>query len=281
MRRLIFERLPNRRPLYHLADVRFESGQLTFEHTQDFPELFLVISGLGRHRIDERSEPLEAGCLVLVEAGSRHFFESTRALRVINLAFSPAWWAVLGQLRGPPPEGARGGVQARLTEGPTRECEQHLHALLQADPAAAAPLLETACVLLRHLLHPRLGSALTPVILEAGAPRWLDNLVREMYAAPAPLENITHWQRRSGRSPEHLARTCRRFLGCTLTDLLVRLRLQHVKAGMRAGHEKIAALAFGAGFQNLGYFYRRFQRLEGCSPKQWEARHASDAAVPR
>ena len=281
MRRLIFERLPDRRPRYHLADVRFETGQLTFEHTQDFPEIFLVLSGSGRHWIDARSEPLEAGCLVLVEATSRHFFESTHSLRVINLAFSPRWWEVLGQLRGPPPAAARGGVQARLNEVQTRECEQHLHGLLQADPAAAAPLLETACVLLRHLLNPPLGTPLMPVALEAGAPRWLHSLVREMYAAPAPLETIAHWQRRSGRSPEHLARTCRRFLGCTLTDLLVRLRLQHVKAGMRAGHEKIAALAFGAGFQNLGYFYRRFQRLEGCSPKQWEARHASDAAVPR
>jgi AraC family cel operon transcriptional repressor len=170
--------------------------------------------------------------------------------------------------------------EVRLGENSCRECELHLFALLRANDKEFSRLVETTSVLLRHLSHPASGEALIPWVNRDRAPPWLVALLSEMQAAPAPLETIAHWQRRSGRSAEHLARTCRRHLNCTLTETIVRFRLEHVKRAIMTSNEKVMTMAFAAGFENLSYFYRRFRQLEGCTPKQWQARHTSYAAVP-
>jgi YesN/AraC family two-component response regulator len=54
-----------------------------------------------------------------------------------------------------------------------------------------------------------------------------------------------------------------------------------VKAQLRRGEDKIAGLAIDAGYQNLGYFYRVFRRLEGCAPREWLKRYGGAATVPR
>jgi AraC family transcriptional regulator, dual regulator of chb operon len=281
MRRLKFDAFPNR-GRYIIADHPIGSGQVTFAHTQNFSEIFLVISGSGIHWINSRQESLSRGSLVFVDAVSRHYFESQRSLRLINLAFNPEWWDGYRIILWPPAlQPALRTFGIKIGEKACRECESHLFNLLLNDGRDISGLVETTSVLLRHLFEPAPGEGLIPLANRDHVPPWLVALLAEMEAAPAPLENIAHWQRRSGRSPEHLARTFRHHLNCTLTEVIVRLRLEHVKRAIMSGDEKVMTTAFAAGFENLGYFYRRFRQLEGCSPKQWQARQINDTTIPR
>jgi YesN/AraC family two-component response regulator len=70
-------------------------------------------------------------------------------------------------------------------------------------------------------------------------------------------------------------------LGVPLSEVLNRARVAWVKDRLRHGEDKIAVLALEAGYQNLGYFYRVFRRLEGCAPRAWLAKHGGPAVVPR
>ena len=283
MQQLRFEELGGRVGRHHIAVTRLRRNQTTWVHTHDFVELFLVERGRGWHRWNGRDLPLEHGSLVFVHADDVHCYRSAEntELIFINLAIEAEWWRDFLRLL---PEGLhvdrdlagepRGHV--RLDAASARAAAELLHDLLERG--ATEPLLLPAVVasLVARLLRPA-----APAITEtAGAPEWLVGLVRDFHDPDLVPRPIGFWQRRAGVSAEHLARTCRRFLGEPPTVLLNRARIDLVKTRLRQGEDKIAALALDAGFQNLGFFYRCFRQFTGCTPREWLAKHAAKVTVP-
>jgi AraC family cel operon transcriptional repressor len=284
MQRLIFARLPDCRVHHHIALTRLANGQRTMLHTQDFAELFLVTQGRGTHWWNGRAHRLVRGSFALVRARERHCYEADPAtpLEFINLAFAPAWWRHFAQLFAPPLEPVSGNArrvhrQTNFPSAAARRLEERLLLLLARSRHDQALLAETTAALLRDWLSPAGAREGAP----EPAPEWLAAVVEEMEDSATVAKPLAYWQRRSGRSPEHLARCCRRYLGQSLTGLLNRARVQWIKTQMQRGDAKITALAFDAGYQNLGYFYRVFRRLEGCTPRQWMKNQGRAATVPR
>ena len=287
MDRLLFHTLAGRREHHHIAATRVGAGEHTFIHTHDFPEFFLMLEGSGTHHWNGRRVAVERGDLTLILPSDAHYFEceKTESFQLVNLALAPGWWKDFTGLSGawsarkpPAPDPVR---HRKLTAHDAAECGRHLRSLLATSSREPAILIETVAVLVRSLrgAPDPLGSG--PGAGHERAPDWLEKLIRELRDPESAALPISHWQKRSNRSPEHLARCCRKFLGCTLTDLVIRARLDRVKAGLREGSGKIASLAYDAGFQNLGYFYRTFHRAEGCTPKKWADSHAGGPTVPR
>ena len=99
-----------------------------------------------------------------------------------------------------------------------------------------------------------------------------------MEAGEEIAEPIQYWQKKSGRSPEHLARSCRAFYLCTPTDLLNQRRIDRAKILLRSTDEKVISIAFACGFGNLANFYRNFSARAGMLPTTW--RHQAAATVP-
>lgn len=112
-------------------------------------------------------------------------------------------------------------------------------------------------------------------------PEWLAAWREELRRGERLGEPVAYWQQRSGRSPEHLARRCRKFFGVPPTEIIARARVAWVQVRLRTGESKVAALALEAGFQNLGYFYRTFRRVTGVTPRAWATGMRADEAVPR
>jgi AraC family cel operon transcriptional repressor len=284
MQRLIFARLPDRRIHHHIALTRLAGGQRTMLHTQDFAELFLVTQGRGTHWWNGTAHRLVRGSFALVRARERHCYEAGPAapLEFINLAFAPAWWRHFAQLFVPPLEPASGAAsrargQTNFPSAAAKRLEERLHVLLARSRFDQALLTEATAAVLREWLSP----AGTTEGAEESPPEWLAAVVEEMENSGTVAKPLAYWQRRSGRSPEHLARCCRRYLGQSLTGLLNRARVEWIKAQLQRGDAKITTLAFDAGYQNLGYFHRVFRRLEGCTPRQWLKHQGRAATVPR
>jgi len=110
-------------------------------------------------------------------------------------------------------------------------------------------------------------------------PEWLAALLRDLDDPEKLVEPMGWWQRRSGRSKEHLARACRRFCGASLTELLQRARITRAQRLLATGEAKVTTTAFAVGFGHLGNFHAVFKRQTGLTPRQWQRRHA--ATVPR
>lgn len=267
-----------------MAVTRLRARQVTSEHTHDFVEFFLVEQGEGWHRWNQRELPLATGSLTFVSAEDVHSYRSAtqHRLQFINLAVARDWWASFQRLlpaglslpaaaAGDPPG------HVRLDPAAARTCGERLHDLLEHGAGEPTLLASVVATLTGHLLQPERQVSLAP----AGAPQWLDKLLREFQDPELVTRPIAFWQKRAGVSAEHLARTCRRYLGEPPTVLLNRARIELIATRLREGEDKVAGLAYDAGFQNLGYFYRTFRRFKGCTPREWQASHVAGVAGPK
>lgn len=280
MQRLIFASLRPPQPHFHCAWTHVGAGERTFGHTHDFPELFLVTSGTGRHAVNGGVQDLAGGDLVWMEAVDRHCYEGSApdGLRFINLALQPAWWSGFRSLFSPPcdPATRRGGKAPEirsLQPDEFKRVETALKALLTGgavdDWWLMAALREAIPVFMRE--H-RPGTD--------AAPQWLKSLAGLMRDPELAARPISWWQAKASCSKAHLARCCRKHYNRTLTDLLVDARMAQAEARLLIGRETVAAIAAEVGFENLGHFHAVFKRRTGWTPIEWRRRQAN-AIVPR
>jgi AraC family cel operon transcriptional repressor len=276
MPRLVYNQLHGRNRSHHAALIHLSPKPETAPHTHDFTEIFLVTKGRGIERRKTGDITLTRGWLGFVRPSDRHSFINgpRESIQFINLAFAPRWWTRFIATPGVSLPAAAG---RNLDEEGTSRLERLLHELL-TNPEAPGLLLEIAAVSLRRL---RPGLSAPAATGTKGIPEWLaawSDRLSEPTVSARPLADL---QQASGRSAEHLARSCRRYYGVPPTELITRARIAAVQANLRGGNQKIAAAVFEAGFQNLGYFYRSFRRLVGTTPRAWLAKQAVVATVPR
>src|SRR5262249_15914453 len=76
-------------------------------------------------------------------------------------------------------------------------------------------------------------------------------------------------------SPYHFLRTFMQVVGMSPHQFVLRTRLNRAAVRLRQSDDPIAAIAYGAGFNDLSTFNRRFRRLMGGSAGQYRAHRKS------
>jgi len=263
----------------HLHTTLLQPGQATRVHTHDFFEVFLVVAGEGVHRINRREVALRPGCLVAVRPEDGHGFLSgpSQALGFVNVAVAASWWRAFHQVAGIAEGWERLGAprgHCLLPAGRRGEIESRLKGLGPGPEGGGLPLAGVWRQVAEAFQRA------DPGLARAEPPEWLEAWRRELAeAGPDRLaEPIGDWQRRSGRTPEHLARSCRRYYGVTPSAMLGAARIDRVKLLLRAGNEKVITVAMECGFQNMAHFHRLFATHAGMTPRQW--RRDPSVAVP-
>lgn len=255
----------------HIHVTRLKPGQRSSPHRHDFYEVLLVQQGSGSHHLNGQTLPMQPDDLVLLQPRDSHFFSTgaDETLVFINVAVAAGWWQALHAALGWE-AWLTGRQSARLTPAEA----QGLGAELGALAAGAQPLaLLQAWSRVRDYLMRGTRPAAEQI------PDWLEALRLDMARLPEALaEPIAFWQARSARSPEHLARSCRRHYGITFSELLNRARVERARQLLRTSDAKVIAIAMDCGFGNMAHFHRVFLRLTGMTPQQW--RLAGMAAVP-
>jgi len=260
----------------YAAVTRLHPGQVTEAHTHDFFETFLVLDGSGIHHWNRRKIPLQRGHLVVIRPEDAHWFSAAPREPVvfINVAVAASWWRTFHRLVGLE-QGWEGAGEPRGHRLLHSQELMHLRPRLQElEDAGANPStrLADAWMHIADLFHGRAAS-------RAAVPEWLEAWRREISASAERLaEPIGYWQRRSGRSPEHLARSCRRYYGLTPGEVLNRARVERVKLLLRTTDAKVITIALDCGFPNLSNFHRHFLRGTGTTPALW--RRSATATVP-
>ena len=279
MSKLLFRSLgvPVHRP--HVAVTCFRPYQVSVRHTHDFFEVFLVISGSGLHHINRKQVELKTGHLVVIQPDDCHHFSSPgeASLAILNVAVSGGWWKSFHQLMGQTISAnwQRLGEPAGhllLSPGNLHEMQKVFEKL---GGSANRPPADVVEALLRVIarFESRHQSA------KPAPPAWLEEWrMHLMNAGEAIAQPIQYWQKRSARSPEHLARSCRAFYNCTPTDILNHARIERAKLLLGSTDEKVISVGLACGFGNLANFYRNFAARTGMTPKAWRQRGA--ATVP-
>lgn len=102
--------------------------------------------------------------------------------------------------------------------------------------------------------------------------RRISEAVRRIEADPTAAHSLATLARGARMSAYHFLRTFRRVAGMTPHQFILRARLTRAALRLRQGHERVTAVAFEAGFNDLSTFNRRFRRLLGATPRAYRSR---------
>lgn len=253
---------------HHLAIVLFLPGRPARLHTHDFPEIFWVERGAGEHHINGQSRRLRAGDLVFVRPADRHVLRAVdeAGFTLVNLAYTPA---VRSDLLRRHPE----TFAPLLAPNDALPCRLELAAgtlpvlRKQADqlasPGTARLALEHFLLGLALLTHPPAPTAQAPM------PDWLAQACERVQRPDLFALGAAGFVKAAGRSPEHVARCARTFLGLTPSDYVNRVRMQHAARELRVTNRPITDIALECGLNNLSHFYALFRQTHGVPPRAY------------
>lgn len=258
---------------FHLARFRFGRDRISAHHTHDFPEIFWVEHGTALHHINGSTKRLDAGDLVFIRPRDQHHLSAVNAegFVLVNLAFARS---VLTDFR-------------RRHAAATRRFHHEASVLPTRVPLNRAQLSELTEELARLANASNRGRLslerfLLGLYLLIGEPRPIESTPRPDWLAVA-MERIQERAffadgarglvRASGRSAEHVARTVREHLGCTPSDYVNRVRMNHAARELRLGARSIADIAADCGIGDLAHFYALFRAAFKTTPKRYRLEH--------
>lgn len=105
--------------------------------------------------------------------------------------------------------------------------------------------------------------------LSDAAPAWLGRVIERLRAPGIERPGLGELAREARVTPEHLARTFRRFTGMTVGGYLRCLRLLDAARALRESESPLAAVARSTGFSDQSHMTRQMRAYLGVTPGQY------------
>ncbi|OIQ90071.1 HTH-type transcriptional activator Btr [mine drainage metagenome] len=254
----------------------------------DYCELIYIHEGRGSFLISDLTYEVNEGDLILVGSGEFHLLSNVKfgRLRVASLHFQPTLLHATGgpeidleylrpfMYRGP---GYKHHVSARsLPPGLALRSMSELWRWFQVG----GPLypLGVRTRLLDLLLEVRLLYRDPKQIQKPLGPvttgiRRLEPLFRWIRANPGQSLSLAHAGRLAHMSPGHFCRSFKKTTGYTLTEYLLRRRVDMACDMLLRSSKSVTEIALDTGFSSHSYFTRIFRRTRGETPNEFRKRH--------
>lgn len=270
MQRLRLRRFVPPDGCFHIARVHYAPMRPAANHRQDFPELFWVEVGRGWHLVNGRRVPLAPGDVVFVRPTDEHSFRAggRHGLTFVNVAFAADLLDHLHQRYFPDDAGWPWTDNAIPTQWRISRSDIALLGSLANELSMTAQRrLDFEHLLLTLLrMQPAVGAGqLSGTEVPAWLPEALDRLEHEPDQATTPARLAAC----ADRSVEHVNRTVRRCFGITTTQWLNQRRLDAAARLLRMTNRPIIVVAADCGYENLGYFYKRFTERFSQTPRRY------------
>lgn len=257
----------------------------TLRHCHDFAEIVLVNSGGLLHDVNGDRQQLTAGDLVFMRPDDVHGFapaEGFGKAEIVLLDFDLELFlslsvylendAFLQQLTAPvlPPSfkldpAATGSLYAKL--------------LKLNNPAESPQLRRIKLKILLGDLYSRFFIDEINLLSEAHVPEWLEKLCSQMRREENLRAGVERMQKLACRTPGHLCKSFRRYLGKTPTDFVNELRINHAARMLADSNVDILEIAEQLRFRSLSRFYSLFKRCYGMSPAAYRKLRGGERAV--
>lgn len=223
------------------------------EHAHDGAYLCLAVSGAFRERSGHAEREIRAGMVVLHRRGEKHADNfGPRPASCLNVAFAPGWserradWlAGEGPVLQASP-GAVGALVARLA-----------HEFEQRDESSELALEGLTMELLAFFL--RAGER-----QERGPPAWLAATIEQLRLQERV--SLAELARAAGVHPSTLARSFRRFQGCSIGAFRRRWRVERALQALRSSDAPLAEIAVRMGFADQSHLTRALRAAVGLTP---------------
>ena len=253
----------------------FPSGG-TVEHTHEFGEVILVLTGSIVHRVNGERQLLEANRIVFVRPSDRHGFlppPDGGSCELLLLSFHLEFFVTISRYLENDEflhrytESVLPAV-FRLPERQMNEWSLELLALPTHGMRPAERKIRFKVLLVN--LFTRFFLTLEPAAEQL--PVWLAALCEKMRRPENFLPGLKRMQKLSGYTPEHLCKVCRRYLGQSPTAFVNELRIDYAARQLADTDRPIAEIAFELHIQSLSRFYHLFRQQYGCTPAAYRSR---------
>ncbi len=259
---------------FHLARKTITAASGRLRHDHDFAELFWINAGPGTHWINGRRLRLDGGDLVFIRPADVHDFGSYRdnPLTLTNVAFDRRELEPLRRRYGGTdvvwPWG-KGALPLRVR--PSADTLAQLDHWAMSRAMRPHLLLDLHWLLLTVLraveqTPPRAAGRSKP------APAWLNEALDRFWQPRHLANGVQGLADLAMRSPEHVSRTVRRYLGLTAVALINQRRMAYAARELAMTQRPILDIAADCGLTDLSYFYHRFKSHFGQSPGSYRRR---------
>lgn len=253
----------------HLARIFYRSGQRCAVHDHDFAEVFWIEAGSIVQEGPAGDEALSGGSLVYLRPEDAHGFRCDGHAVMVNIAIAPGLFAAVQERYAGVVDHPWAPGRSRRTLQVEPGCLRALGERVDRFPDDGGDSLAADALVASLLLAPRRGARAEGA---DAASSWLGEALAALREPPLLAEGLPALLRLSGRSREHVARTCRAQLGQSPTALLVAARLRWVARELALRDASVEALVAACGSANRSHFYRLFQRQYGCTPGEYRQR---------
>lgn len=239
------------------------------EHTHDYAEIFIMLTGKARHTAGRITQSLQAGDVVFIRPSDVHKYAKIRdeEFTFCNLTFTQdtmqSAFHYLGEgfpaekmLKSDAPPCARMDTHAlkRFSERLNR-----LGAIAPED----APRRKTALRILLMDILTAVFSDFAPASNQT--PAWLEALCTRMRTEGGFVEGSERMLALAGCTREHLSRSVKKHLGVTVSEFISDLRLNYIANMLLSSNKPISEIVFDSGFNTISLATTRFKKKYGVS----------------
>ncbi|MGI5946323.1 MAG: AraC family transcriptional regulator [Lachnospiraceae bacterium] len=259
-------------PDYGYASIITDPHQLCKVHCHSYYEMFLVAEGNGTHVVNLKHQPLARGDLYFVRPDDIHcYLNTSKEFKIINILIPSTVFDHLTDYLGEtfrevlmspelPPHAA---ITPQELKSITSQLEQLvLTKKILHQKSEAYFRITIFNLLTQHFM-------LMPQTESSNTPEWLRWLSLEMLKKENFSEGLPALYRLSGKSVEHLSRSCKKYLNKTPSEFVNAIRLEYAAGLIQQTDQKILEICEDAGFESLSHFYHLFKQRYSMPPNQF------------
>lgn len=270
---LLTTRLLGRGEGWRVSDVVCRSGpaDLPFEERYEDYSIGAVMRGSFGYRTTAGRALLHPGAVLLGNAGACYEcgHEHGRGDRCVAVNIAPALFEEIAAFVA-----GTARFRFRAPMLPSGPALARLLVALEAASAGPAPaeMEELALTVAERVIAASAGATLRCAPCPAADERRISRVIRLMEARGEEALGLDALAGEAGMSRYHFLRRFRRVTGRTPYRYLLDLRLRRAALRLRRSRERVATIAFEAGFGDLSTFNAQFRAAFGQTPQGWRGR---------
>jgi AraC-like DNA-binding protein len=256
-------------------------------HVHDFHEIAIITRGVGHHRTEYSSWPVQAGDVLTIGGKHGHCYEDVHDLELVNVLYrgEPSFFKDPGlrqldgfhALFGAPHVRPQAGLERHFRLSP-----KDLDTVLAAVAAMEQELrfAQPGSVYMAEAHFMALVGALSRFYSQQSdsdtkAVARLGKAINHMEAHFRDQVRLEEVAQVAGMSARQLQRLFLLATGDTPLAYLRNFRLMQAAAALRDPRNRVTEVAFACGFNDSNYFSRQFQKLFSKSPRDYRRRSAT------
>ncbi len=236
------------------------------EHSHNFEELFIVMSGHGRHILENQATTVTRNMVCRIPPSQPHQFETLDNLFLVNILFRPDHFHNSAQVMN---------MMSQMKSWHLNDAElttlQPLIANLNEESHSNRPDSKMMCEalftqMLIQLWRSAMRAQQTAQVCDQTPANKIIQWINAHYDQSDSLRELAS---RFGLSERSLTRQFKDLSGSTPSQYLHQVRIEKARKQLREGTDSVTKIGLSVGYKDSNYFSYKFKALTGQTPAEY------------